>query len=219
MVRMGGIAALVTGLVLSLATGRADAAPQRLTILVSSVAAERGAVACASTSCTPVFVPDSQVLAGQYVCAGTSLADTGPAYRCSVFVGAALYGRAVAKDVPVQVTFEITSDDGAPWGDDVRRTLRGQPTLMQPPAGGAPAPCPAVPSPEPRVSCAKVGPRTWKVSATTKSKTGLYVMPLQIEFPSSTGSEPVCEYLRLKGTAKSAGQTARFDLGRRRYCA
>lgn len=215
---MNRFVVLVGGFAFALVIGPADAA-NKLTLSAASVAAERGAVACASTSCTTTFVPETPFRRGQWVCAGTSMADSGPSYRCSVFVGAALFGRAVADRVPVQITFEVVSDDGAPWNDDVRRTLRGQAVLMRSPAAGAPAPCPAVPSPEPRVSCAKVGPRTWKVSTTTKSKTGTYIAPLQIEFPSSTGTAPVCEYLRLKGTAKSAGQTARFDLGRRKYCA
>lgn len=219
---MKRIATLVTVLALSLPTGPAQAARQKLTLGISSVGADRGGASCTPIDCTPVFpiVPgDSPVLAGRYACVGTSLADTGPAYRCSVYVGASLFGRAIAANVPVAVTFEVTSDDGSPWGDDVRRAIRGQPALMRPPAAGAPAPCSAIPSAEPRVSCAKVGPRTWKVSATTRSRTGVYVQPLQIEFPASSGTEPSCEYLRLKGTARSAGKTARIDLGRRRYCA
>lgn len=223
MARMIRVAALVTALALSLVPGRADA--QALTIFISSVEADRGAAACTPTNCSPAnvivpglpFVPG--ILTGRHVCAGTSLADTGPAYRCSVFVGVSLSGRAVAKDVPVKVTLEITSDDGSPWGDDVRRAIRGQSALMKPPANGAPAPCSVVPAAEPRVSCVRVGPRTWKVSATTKSRTGLYVQPLHIEFRSSTGTEPACEWLRLKGTATSVKQTARIDMGRRRFCA
>lgn len=218
---MSRIAALVTGLALALIPLRADAAPQKLTVLISSSAAERGAAVC-TTNCSTalVTVPEnSEVAPGRFACAGTSLAATSPVYRCSVFVGAALFGRAVAANVPVKVTFEVVSDDGSPWNDEVRRTIRGQAPVMQPPASGVPSPCSADPKVDTRVTCARLGPRTWSASATTKSRTGLWVMPLQIEFPSTTATERVCEYVRLKGTAKSAGQTARIDLGRRRYCA
>lgn len=223
MARMTRVMFLAVGLTLSLVPARADA--QKLSIFLSSVDAERGAAVCTPTNCSPAnviipglpFVPG--ILTGRHVCVGSGLADTGPTYRCSVFVAASLSGRAVAKDVPVKVALEVTSVDGAPWSDEVRRALRGQAALTRSPANGVPAPCSALPAPEPRVSCVRVGPRTWKVSATTKSRTGLYSQPLHIEFPSSTGTEPSCEHLRVKGTATSAGQTAKLDLGLRRFCA
>lgn len=213
--------AVVIALAISALAGR-PAGAQTLTLKIGSQEAQRGAVTCPPTECTSAYGDTSDLIlvpADRHVCLGTSLADTYPAYRCAVYVGASLYGRAVAPKVPVTVTFEITSDDGSPWGDDVRRTIRAQAPLMQSPGSGAPAPCSVVPAAEPRVSCARVGPRTFKVSGTTSSKTGLFVIPLQIVFPSSAGTQPVCEYIRLRGTAKSKGQTARADLGRRRFCA
>lgn len=222
MVRMSRVAALLTVLALSVVPGRADAAVPKLTVSMSSAGAERGAHSCNPNGCTELLVETPialPMIGDRHACLGTGLADAAPVYRCSVFVGAAIFGRAVKWGAKVSVTYQVVSDDGAPWSDEVRRTIRGQSAVTQPPTSGAPAPCSLVPVVEPRVSCAKVGPRTWSVSGTTSSKTGVYIMPLQIEFPSSSGTQPVCEYLRLKATAKSVGQTAKFDLGRRKFCA
>lgn len=220
---MSRIALSVAACSIALIVGHAEAAASRApTLSINAVSAERGAEACPSTNCLPAYpeVPESApVLAGRHACVGTTLVDAAPAYHCSVYVGGSFSGRPPAEGVSVKLTLEITSDDGSPWFDDVRRTMRAQPALTQPPVAGAPAPCAAVPNADARVTCAKVGPRTWKVSATTSSKTGLFTVPLQIAFPASTSTEPVCEYLRLKGTAKSGGKTAKVDLGRRRYCA
>lgn len=212
----------IVGLVLAMvAPPRAEAAG--VSFKLTALLIDRGMLVCPEdVYCTPFdpTVPDDPdtPLADRHLCAGTSLASAAPAYECRVNVGATFSGTA-PRDVSVRLTFSVTSDDGNPWGDDVRRTLRAQPNLTKPPADGAPSPCSAIPAADPRISCARTGARTWTVTKTTSTKTGLYSVPALISFPASTGTEPTCEYLRIRGTAKAGSLTASVDLGRKRYCA
>lgn len=211
---------LLGALALVSLTSRADAA-NSTSFRLNALTIERGALACASTVyCTPASpkMPERTQLEGKHLCAGTSLANGSPTYECRVHVGATLTGIA-ARGVPVRLTFSVTSDDGNPWGDDVRRALRAQPTLTQPAAAGAPSVCSIIPAADARITCAKTGSRTWTVTATTSTKTGLWSVPLLIAFPSSVSTEPSCEYLRIKATSKSGAKGASIDLGRKRYCA
>lgn len=199
----------------------ATATPFRLT----SLSVKRGVLACPPNLgdgyCTPIpQIPKEapEQVRGKWACAGTSLASVSPTYECRVIVGAQLTGTAPNK-VPVALAFSVTSDDGNPWNDDVRRTMRGTPQLTQPPASGAPAPCSLIPAQEPRVSCAKAGPKTWTARTSTSTDTGLYSVPMQVVFRSMTSPDPVCEYLRIIATATFGKTTYRVDLGRRRFCA
>lgn len=211
----------ILGSFLLLATGTpSDAA---ITFSVTAQVVQRGALLCAPLQayCTPIFkLPEGMTqgsqLEGKHVCVGTSLASTAPTYECRVTVGATLTGTA-PRNAPVALTFAITSNDGSPWGDDVRRQLRATPQAMQPLASGAPTVCSLLPA-HPTISCARTGPRTWTLRASTSTATGLYYVPMKMQFPASTGTEPVCEYLRIKATSKIGPTTKTVDLGRRRYC-
>jgi hypothetical protein len=211
----------VAALVASITVAVLAPAQARSSLRFSSLVVERGAVVCVNaTTCNPAFprVPKDLPLGGRHLCLGSSLADTSPQYECRVTVGGTLTGFA-ALDALVLLRLTVTSDDGNPWGDDVRRTLRGQSALTQSPGGSAPAACSVIPAVDNRVTCARIGPRSWSASTVTTTETGLYSIPLAMTFPATTGTEKTCESLRIVATARTGGKTSRVDLGRKTYCA